>query len=107
MTVLVDIAERQGALSLERPVELLAPPAALTNPLILDPEQVTLLVIGPQTILNEIKNNPNLVRVAVDVSDLSQNGDTALLQPVVSAPEEVEVEVVPPSVRAIVRPEEG
>jgi hypothetical protein len=107
VTVLVDIAERQGAMSLNRPVELLAPPATLTAPLTLDPERVTLLLIGPQTILNEIENNPNLVRVAVDASDLSQAGDTAILQPVVSAPEEVEVEIVPPSIRATVQPEEG
>jgi diadenylate cyclase len=105
VTVLVEITERQGAMSLNRPVELLASPATLTAPLTLDPEQVTLLLIGPQTILNEIAGNPNLVRVAVDASDLRQAGDTALLQPVISAPEEVEVEIVPPSIRATIQPE--
>jgi YbbR domain-containing protein len=107
VTVLVDIAPRTGAMSLVRPVELLAPPSRMTTTLALDPETVTLLLTGPQPILNEIENNPNLVRVAVDLSNLPQNGETSLLTPIISAPEEIEVEVIPGSIQALAQWVEG
>jgi YbbR domain-containing protein len=71
--------------------------------LTLDPEVVTLLLIGPQPILNEIENNPSLVRVAVDLSRVGEDGEVAVLEPIISAPEEVEVEVVPETIRATVQ----
>jgi hypothetical protein len=53
--------------------------------------------------LNEIVPNPSLVRVAVDLSRLGEDGETAVLEPIISAPEEVEVEVVPETIRATVQ----
>lgn len=103
VTVFVNVAAREGVTSLTRPVELLTLLETVTGTLQLDPETVTLLLIGPQPILTEIANNPNLVRVEVDAGDLQNVGDTAVLTPQVSVPEEVEVEVVPASIRATLR----
>lgn len=124
--VLVDVSVREGAMSLTRPVTLLGYESPLTggspSTLTLDPETVTLLLIGPQPILNEIERNPSLVRVAIDLSSLRvggpdlpspltgteassppQNWESAVLEPIISAPEEVEVEVVPDTIRATVQ----
>jgi diadenylate cyclase len=96
VTVTVRVAPLNGNLNLQRPVRLINVNPAITTTVI--PETVDLLLSGPIPTLDEIKADPGLVQVLVDAATVGRR-QTTNLTPEVTAPSEVNVQVVPPSVQ--------
>ncbi len=95
VTVSIRIVPRNGTISLTRPVEILQTSTNLTATI--TPSEVDLLISGPLPLLNEIKDDPNLIQILVDPTDL-RRGQNADLIPNLITPAGIEVQVVPPSV---------
>lgn len=95
VTVLARIAARRGDLTMTRPVELIGTREG--NSVTVNPRRVDLLLSGPLPVLNQIEADPNLIRVLVDITDLTP-GQDASLTPTIIAPEGIRAQLVPPSV---------
>jgi YbbR domain-containing protein len=95
--VQVGIEERIANIALMREVEVIASGG---TQFALDPTTVEVVVNGPVPLLNEIKNQPELLRVVIEASALSnlQPGETATITPRVVAPDGVRTELVPETV---------
>jgi YbbR domain-containing protein len=95
VTVVIGITPLEGNLAVTRPVKLLKVTPNIT--VTIEPPEVDLLLDGPLPILNNIQANPGLVQVLVDVTELRQ-GQSAQLEPILVAPDDIEAQIVPPSV---------
>lgn len=96
VTVVARIIPRQGDLVVTRPVELIG--RRTTGPAVdIDPDEVTLLLSGPLPTLNEIEQNPDLVKVLIDATTLTV-GQNVDITPDILTPAEIEVRAVPPTV---------
>ncbi len=92
VTVSIRIVEREGNLSLTRPVELLQATPGITTSVV--PPTVNVLLNGPLSVLDEIESDPNLVQVVVDTATLLP-GRNASLNPTFIGPPGVEAQLVP------------
>lgn len=90
--VTVRISPRQGNLTLARPVQLVGLPA--TGEFSVTPDEVELLLTGPLATLQEIEQNPDLVRVVLEATDLAP-GDSIEQRPQTIVPEGIRVQVIP------------
>ncbi len=95
------IAPRSGDLLTERPVEVINDRGNLA--ITLDPPEVELLLSGPLPTLNEIEQNPALVRVVIDALQLSP-GRTVEITPEVIAPEGILVQLIDTAVLVTTEP---
>lgn len=96
VTVVARVIPRIGDLAIsQKSVELLNVPRGTR--VTANAAQVDLLLSGPQPTLNEIVRNPNLVRVVIDVADLS-GGQNIEVTPDVIGPSDIEYQIVPPTV---------
>lgn len=95
VTVRAQIAARNGDLVTTQTVELLGTTPGITATV--NPSEVDLLLSGPLPKLNQIDTNHSLIRVWVDVGDLAP-GESADLTPIISAPDGIEAQLIPPSV---------
>lgn len=95
VTVLARITARSSDFMLSRPVELLhaSPGISIT----INPPQIDVLLKGPVPVLNEIKTNPELIQILIDISQ-SNSGEASELIPNIIAPSDVQVQLAPPSV---------
>ncbi len=98
--VSIQIEPRQGSLTVNRSVELITETESST--ITISPPRLTLLIEGPLPILNEIEANPDLVQVFVDVNE-TRRGRSIDLIPEIIAPEEVNIDIIPPSVLVTTR----
>ncbi|MFC2055900.1 YbbR-like domain-containing protein, partial [Chloroflexota bacterium] len=69
----------------------------------MSPQQVSVLLIGPQPILDEIEANPSLVQIYMDVTDLPLG--THVLPLEYEAPSGISVELFPSEVQVTIREE--
>lgn len=95
VTVTAQVAPRSGDLLTSRTVELINDRGTLT--IDIEPPEVELLLSGPLPTLNQIEQQPELVRVVVDALQLSP-GRTVEVTPEVIAPGDVLVQLVETSV---------
>lgn len=95
--VLLDVEPRQGTRVLARNIEVLGS-AGLS--LSIDPPTVDVRLHGPVPLLNEVEIAPELLRVFIDAADLADldSGETILVEPQISKPEELEATLVPQTV---------
>lgn len=93
--VTVRISAHQGNLSLTRPVEL-SNPATATN-LVVTPEEVEVILSGPLVTLQEIEENPDLVRVLLEEVEVSAS-ESSEQTPRVVVPEGVRAQLIPAQV---------
>jgi YbbR domain-containing protein len=102
-TVIVQaqIKARSGDMVTTRPVELLGVTSGVT--ITISPPEVDLLLSGPLPTLNQIETTSDLIRVGVDVSDLTP-GESVNLTPNVFAPDGVKAQLMPPSVLVTISP---
>lgn len=90
----IDVVPRTGSLNVTRPIEVLN---QVSGTLSIDINNIDLILSGPLPVLDEIRANPELVRVYIDASqllDLSP-GQTITITPQIVKPDGIEVEVVP------------
>lgn len=96
VTVTIRVSPLDGNLTLTRPAEIInAAPIYTTT---VNPENVDLLLSGPVPVLNQIKTDPNMVRVLVNVGSITSTNISINVTPQLVAPSEVEAQLVPPSV---------
>ncbi|HSM56494.1 MAG TPA: diadenylate cyclase CdaA [Candidatus Sulfomarinibacteraceae bacterium] len=93
--VTVHITARRGNLTIERPVEL--SPADTAAGVSITPSMVELLLSGPQAALEEIRVDPDLVRVILELDEVP-GGEAQEYVPEVVAPEGIGIQLVPPRV---------
>jgi diadenylate cyclase len=98
VNVLAQITPRTGDLTMTRPIELLKVSPNFT--VTLNPPEVDLLLSGPLPVLNEIEDNPDLVRVSIDTTDLGRGQNTDVT-PTIVVPAGIQTQLVPPSVLVI------
>jgi YbbR domain-containing protein len=96
VAVTVRVSPLTGNLTISRPVEVINATPSLTITVI--PETVDLLLSGPQPVLDDIGANPGIVRVLADAAEL-RRGRTTNITPQVLAPEDINAQIVPPSVQ--------
>lgn len=101
VTVTAQVAPRSGDLLTSRTVELINDRGTLT--IDIEPPEVELLLSGPLPTLNQIEQQPELVRVVVDALQLSP-GRTVEVTPEVIAPDDVFVQLVDTSVLVTTEP---
>jgi YbbR domain-containing protein len=89
------VAPRNGDLLTERPVEIINDRG--TSTITLEPASVELLLSGPLPTLNQIEQEPGLVRVIIDALQLPVNRSIEVT-PEVLAPEDIRVQLVDTSV---------
>jgi len=96
VAVTVHVAPISGNITVSRAVTPVnaGPNAKIT----LDPVKVDLLLTGPMPVLEQIKANPDLVKVMADVAGV-RSEQTVNLAPTVVAPAEVQAQVVPPVIK--------
>ncbi|HMQ51007.1 MAG TPA: diadenylate cyclase CdaA [Anaerolineae bacterium] len=99
VTVSIGIAPRAGNLTLSRSIQLLGANQELISAV--EPRRVELLLTGTQPLLNEIQQNPDLVQVVIDATNL-QSGRMMNVTPDVVAPDGIEAQIVPAFVRVTV-----
>jgi diadenylate cyclase len=93
VTVMAQISARSGDLLLQRRIELLGAREGVT--VIVDPEEFELLISGPLPILNEIEQNPGLVRLVLDISQVAPIPEqTVILSPRVILPNNVQAQLI-------------
>ena len=73
----------------------------LISTITLNPATVDLLLSGPLPVLNEIKANPELVRISLDATDMSHN-QSINVTPTIIAPAGVQTQLVPGSILVII-----
>ena len=95
VTVVAQVAARSGDLLTERPVEIVNDRGTMS--IQLEPQNVELLLSGPLPTLNEIEQQPELVRVVVDALQLTP-GRTTEVTPEVIAPADIRAQLVDTSV---------
>jgi YbbR domain-containing protein len=93
----IEVVAETGSVMVVRSVEVLR---SGDNDVVVEPADVELLLSGPIPVLNQIEANPNLVRVLIDAADLAglEAGQSRRLTPHIITPENVNVQLVPPSV---------
>jgi diadenylate cyclase len=101
VTVQAQIAARSGDMVTTRPVEPLGAISGVT--ITISPPQVELLLSGPLPTLRQIETTSDLIRVGVDVSNLTP-GESVNLTPNVFAPDGVKAQLMPPSVLVTMSP---
>ena len=101
VSVTAQVAPRSGDLLTERPVEIINDRGTLT--ISMEPDVVELLLSGPLPTLNEIEQDPTLVRVVIDALQLSP-GRIVEVTPEVIAPGDVRVQLVDTSVLVTTEP---
>lgn len=101
VSVTAQVAPRSGDLLTERPVEIINDRGNLT--ISMEPDVVELLLSGPLPTLNEIEQDPTLVRVVIDALQLSA-GRIVEVTPEVIAPGDVRVQLVDTSVLVTTEP---
>lgn len=94
-TILAQIDVRQGDLALTQPVELIGQSNNVTATV--EPPEVDLLLQGPVPTLNQIRADPGLVRVVVNIADLNPD-EQADVVPTIIAPDGIHAQLIPPSV---------
>lgn len=100
VTVTVRVTPVSGNTTLSRPVKLInASPVFTTT---VSPTQVDLLLSGPLPVLNQIKDDPNLVQVLVDTAEV-RRGQNINLMPQIVAPSQIQAQLVPPVVQVTVQ----
>ncbi|MFO7540278.1 MAG: diadenylate cyclase CdaA [Chloroflexota bacterium] len=93
VTVNAQVSARTGDLLLERPIEVLGIREGVT--VTIDPQQLELLISGPLPALNEIEQNPNLVRIILDISEVAPiSGQTVVRTPRLVIPEGVQTQLI-------------
>ncbi len=96
VNVLARVTARTGDLpALQQPVELLNVP--LNSRVTVTPPTVDLLLSGPQPTLNDIAQDPDLIRVVVDTLDLSR-GQNIEVTPDIILPSDIEAQIIPATV---------
>jgi diadenylate cyclase len=92
------VVPREGTLTLIRPIEILN---QSDSRLVIDPPNVELLLSGPLPILDMIAENPDLLRLFIDASDLQDlsPGQTLILKPRIVKPVDVSVQLIPVTVK--------
>jgi YbbR domain-containing protein len=102
VTVQVGIEERTANVALTREVEVIGAEGVTVA---LDPAMVEVAVNGPVPLLNEIQNQPELLRVVIEMSALSnlQPGESVTIAPRVVAPDGVRTQLVPETVTVTVQ----
>jgi YbbR domain-containing protein len=95
VTVLARVTARSSDIILSQPVALLHARPGISATV--NPPQVDVLLKGPVPVLNEIKANPDMIQILVDISGLG-SGQSSELIPNVIAPDDVQVQLAPPSV---------
>jgi diadenylate cyclase len=96
VAVTVRVSPLTGNLTISRPVEVINATPALTITVI--PERVDLLLSGPLPVLDNIGANPDTIRVLADAAGL-RRAQTTNITPQVLAPEDINSQIVPPSVQ--------
>jgi diadenylate cyclase len=91
VTVNAQVSARTGDLLLQRPIEVLGIREGVT--VTIDPEQFELLISGPLPILNEIERNPSLVRVVLDISEVTPLSQTLIHTPRLIVPDNVQTQL--------------
>jgi YbbR domain-containing protein len=94
VTVIVEIMPRSGDLVVTRPINLINPPT--DTELRLSQDKMDLLLSGPLPLLREIEANPDLVQLIMDLSAWEQ--DKQEMIPQVTAPDGVQIQLVPPTI---------
>jgi YbbR domain-containing protein len=61
------------------------------------PDEINVLLIGPQPLIDEVRAEPGLVAIFLDLTDYEAGLHTLLLE--VQAPEGLHVELFPPKVQ--------
>jgi diadenylate cyclase len=93
VTVNAQISARTGDLLLERPIEVYGVRDNVT--VTVEPEMLELLISGPLPTLNQIEQNPNLVRVVLNIDEQAPiPGQTIALSPEVILPEGVQFQLI-------------
>jgi diadenylate cyclase len=95
VSVQIDVAPRNSSVFLMRPVELIGLTSPVTTTVV--PAEVELILSGPAPTLDSIEANPDLIQVFIDASNLP-TGQKTELAPTVTAPDDVNIRLVPPSV---------
>jgi diadenylate cyclase len=95
VTVTALVAPRNGDLLAERPVEIINDRG--TSTITLEPRSVELLLSGPLPTLNQIEQDPGLVRVVINALELPVNRSIEVT-PQVLAPADIRVQLVDTSV---------
>ncbi|MBN1995544.1 MAG: diadenylate cyclase CdaA [Anaerolineae bacterium] len=95
VNVTVQIKARTGDLLVARPVELPGLPASITATL--KPPTVDVLLSGPLPTLQQIENDPILIRVWVDLNGLTP-GENVELVPSIITPDGIRAQLMPPAV---------
>lgn len=97
VTVNAQISARTGDLLLERPIEVYGIRDNVT--VTIEPEMLELLISGPLPTLNQIEQNPNLVRVILNIDQQAPiPGQTIALSPEVILPEGVQYQLIRESI---------
>jgi diadenylate cyclase len=97
--VKIGIAPMTGYLVLERELDFLNQPAATQATA--EPARVSVLLIGPQALLAEITENPQIVSVQVDLANLAPGPYT--LPVLVQAPQGFQVQLFPKEVLVVIQ----
>ncbi len=101
LAVVVEITVRPVTdylvLDLDLPVEF---PSAFES-VEISPSNVSVLLIGPRTLLAQVSANPDLISISVDLSGLGPGTHAVAVQ--VEAPQDLTIELFPAEVRAIIQ----
>jgi diadenylate cyclase len=100
VTVSIETTPSRGDFVISRPVELLG--AAADSGVSVTPQTVDVLLSGPLPVLNQIRRDPNLVRVVIDSVNAAP-GESVVVSPTVVAPSGVETQLIPPTMQ-VTRP---
>jgi len=103
VTVRIRVEPIPGHMTVRRPVQAIGIPADTTLRIV--PDEVDVLMSGPQPILNSIAEDPALVQVFINVAQ-TPIGEVRTLTPTIIAPDGVETRLAPPVVQVSLTPKE-
>ncbi|MFW5940361.1 MAG: diadenylate cyclase CdaA [Chloroflexota bacterium] len=100
--VRVEVAERASTRVYSRSVEVLG---SVGLQVLRDPPTVDVTVNGPVPMLNQIEEDPNLLRVVIEASELADMnaGDSMTVTPQILVPEELQARIVPETITVTVQ----
>ncbi|HSM57258.1 MAG TPA: diadenylate cyclase, partial [Candidatus Sulfomarinibacteraceae bacterium] len=100
--VRVEVEERVATRVFSRPVEVLG---SVGLQVLREPATVDVTVNGPVPLLNQIEEDPNLLRVVIEASELADlnAGDSVVMTPQILAPEELQARIIPETITVTVQ----
>jgi diadenylate cyclase len=94
----LEVVPRTESLNVSRPIEILN---QIGGAMSVDLENIELILSGPVPILDQIRENPELVRVFIDAADLDNlvPGQTIIITPSIVKPIDITAQLVPSTVQ--------